>query len=243
MFGVKMDKNPPIKIFTKKGAPVKIYQKGQSRKYLAGQSRKYLAVNKNGDIGARAIRGGRNLKENYVKVARSRGRNVYAKKGSGFENEGRTYITPPKKGGFRLIDFVPPERGGGGGGPGPKPPPEPPEGLVEVRGLACVEYEPREAGNVYFHAEMLFTWYGPRGYKDSELINPAVDFLIDTLSTLERIPWNLIGLLDVDKRRTGLEQPVAYAGTRYQEADYEVYIPYKGGKIYARGTLALRVNV
>ena len=201
-------------------------------------ARKYLAVNKNGNIGAHAIKGGRNLRENYVKVARFRGRNVYAKKGSGFENEGRTYITPPKKGGFRLIDFVPPERGGGGGGPGPKPPPEPPEGLVEVTGLVSVNAVSdgiAKGKNSSFHAEMLFFWYGRPGFNEGKLLDLATEILIETLPELERISFELASCCAKDQSRGGIEQVKPYGGQKFNEMEFEIFIPRVGGRVLTTG--------
>jgi len=198
--------------------------------------RKYLAVNKNGNIGARAIKGGRNLRENYVKVARSRGRNVYAKKGSGFEAGARERI---KTDGFHkahIIAFVATGLGIGGGAV-TSGYVEKTEGgkKVKVVGLVSVIYTRKK----YFHAEMLFTWYGRQGFNDGKLLQNALNmFREDILPEIERIPFELVAseYLIADEMRLGIEPTQAYEGGAEDEMDFEVFIPKRGGRAITTGS-------
>ena len=203
-------------------------------------SRKYQSVNKNGDISDRHIKGGKNLRENYVKVGKQDGRNVYAKKGSGFENEGRTHINPGKGKRLTVFEFV----RGGGGGPGPEkppPPPPPPGQLVEVKGLVsafAVSDGIARRKNSPFSAEMLFTWWGNRDFDERRLLSSAWEILLDSLADMDRINMPLISSLTMDEGRGGIESvnEVRVESEQFNEMEYTVFIPNIKGRAYFKGS-------
>ena len=197
-------------------------------------ARERLVYNRLGVLSDRKV-SKRNLTANYKVIGYTKGRKVFAKKG--FDAEPK-----PSRGhkvkflvGFqqRLVPkeskkVIKQEKAEGN--------------LVKVTCLVGVKYEPREAGNVYFHAEMLFTWYGLDFPSDLDLIVPAESVLVDRLSDLDRVNWSLISMLEPDRRVKGVIEKVSYAGTRYNEMDFELYIPNSESRKYDSGTISLRLQ-
>jgi hypothetical protein len=204
-------------------------------------SRKYQSVNKNGDISDRRIKGGKNLKENYVKVGKQDGRNVYAKKGSGFENEGRTHINANKGKRLTLFEFVRVSTGGGGRPSGQVKREEKGEQLVEVKGLVsafAVSDGIARRKNSPFSAEMLFTWWGNRGFDERRLLSSAWEILLDSLADMDRINMPLISSLTMDEGRGGIESvnEVRVESEQFNEMEYTVFIPNIKGRAYFKGS-------
>jgi hypothetical protein len=199
-------------------------------------ARTYLAVNKKGIIGERAIKGGKNLKENYVKVARSKGRNVYAKRESAYAGKGRENIRSSKRR-FKLISFI--TEGGGGGAPKLKPPPK--EELVEVVGIGGVDYSSVKGD---FHAEILFTWRGPADFDAFRLCYGAGEVLIGALQNVDRINESLLAKCEIRQSsnppfRFGVERSTPYSGSEFNSMDYQAYLPMVGRKSVYSGRVQI----
>jgi hypothetical protein len=185
-------------------------------------ARKYQAVNKNGDISNRRIKGGKNLKENYVKVGKQNGRNVYAKKGSGFENEGRTRINANKGKRLTIFEFVRPS---GGGGRTVAIRKEEERGqLVEVKGLVSGEYKLKSHP---FHCEMLFYWHGNEGFDEKKLLESAYEVMIESLPEIDRITYVLITSENFgpDYQRWGIESVNQVQSGINEQMEFEIFIP------------------
>lgn len=186
-------------------------------------ARKYQAVNKNGDISDRRIKGGNNLRDNYVKVGKREGRFVYAKKGSGFENEGRTRINSGKGKRLTIFEFV---RTVGGGGKTITMKKQEREGeqLVEVKGLVSGEYKVKSR---YFHCEMLFYWYGKSGFDEKKLLESAYEVMIDSLPEIDRITFQLIisEYFGPDYQRWGVESINPVNMGVLEQMEFEIFIP------------------
>jgi len=100
---------------------------------------------------------------------------------------------------------------------------------VEVTGLVGVVYN----GKKYFHAELLFVWYGSTPFNGENLLDIGVGLLYDRLLEIDRIPFELVSSPDLveDTHVRGLEQVGFYGGERLNVMDFQIFIPSaKDGK-------------
>ena len=182
---------------------------------------KRLIVNKLGHVTPHAIRKKTLRDYRVVSEARFKGRwvNVYQKRGHGEQVKSNTYKLRPT-----LEELAKPMTG-----MLTKEEVEHPK--LEVKGLVSVSYESKRKS---FHAEMLFFWYGPVGFDEQQLLDNAVQVLMDTLPDIERIPFELASQVSADFDRRGIESVNPYSGQRENEMDFEIYIPKAG---YGRALL------
>ena len=104
---------------------------------------------------------------------------------------------------------------------------------VEVTGLVGVYYD-----GEFFHAELLFKWYG-RGTFDAEvLLDEAVQILLSELPNIERISYELVAspLMHEDIRVRGIGEVIRYDGQRVNEMDYQIFIPKAGSRCLWAGS-------
>ena len=181
-------------------------------------ARKYLASDKRGVVSDRKI-SGKNLRASYVKVGKSKGRNVYAK--HGFEDKVRGSRKHP----ISFFEAKPRIIGG----------PHPPIGAkkVEVTGLVGVYYD-----GDFFHAELLFKWYGKETFDTEVLLDEAVQILLSELPNIERISYELVAspLMHEDIRVRGIGEVIRYDGQRVNEMDYQIFIPKAGSRCLWAGS-------
>jgi hypothetical protein len=213
-------------------------------------ARKYLLAKKDGSISKTSIKGGKNLTNKYYVAGYSKKKPVYVKKGVPIKpigSKSKKYVfkrevkvqKAKRKARIRTRRYRAKAK--------PKvikqkPKEEKPEGLVEVRGLVGVEYNEKK----YFHAEMLFDWWGPSNFNVDKLLDSAVEILKFKIPEIERIPYELAShpRLYEDKKVRGIVRTVGYSGDlgdMANEMQYEIYIPTAKGRALFKSSA--RVNV
>ena len=99
---------------------------------------------------------------------------------------------------------------------------------VEVSGLVGVYYD-----GDFFHAELLFKWWGRRGFNEERLLDEAVQILLSELPNIERISFELVTSPNMyeDVKVRGISDIQPYSGQNRDEMDYEIFIPKAGTRV------------
>jgi hypothetical protein len=186
-------------------------------------SRKYLIVDKRGVVARRKL-SAKNRKANYKIIGSSKGRLVLRK--TTYEAQpvrSRRYKVREKM--FKPRVSVPLDGE---------------TKTVEVTGLVSVSYESKKKSS--FHAEMLFRWYGNRGFDENKLLDGATEILMDTLPNIEKIPFELASVVSPDFNRRGIESTTESMSGRINEMDFEIFIPKVGGRALTSGSARLNLE-